>query len=88
MLKIFVSDVIFGIFVIDPSSRSGRRCRSSGSVGYLLGERLGKLQRLGEKESGLMAVTIVSPGLKNYYYYSYTAEDGERLSFFAKQPED
>jgi hypothetical protein len=47
-----------------------------------LAERLGKLQGSGEKESGLMTtpvVTVVGHDWK--VYYSYTTEDGQRVSF-------
>ena len=47
-----------------------------------LAERLGKLQGSGEKESGLMAIPVVTVvGHDWKVYYSYTAEDGQRVSF-------
>ena len=48
-----------------------------------LAERLGKLQGLGEKESGLMALPVVTVvGHDWKVYYSYTTENGERVSLF------
>src|SRR5271156_714581 len=47
-----------------------------------LAERLGKLQGSGEKESGLMAIPVVTVvGHDWKVYYSYTTEDGQRVSF-------
>ena|SRR5271154_4093415 len=48
-----------------------------------LAKRLGKLQGSGEKESGLMAIPVVTVvGHDWKIYYIYTTEDGEWVSFW------